>query len=346
MPRLPAEWEPQSAVMLTWPHANTDWADQLGTVEALYAGLAARIARFERVLVVCRDDAHRTWVARLLGQAGVARDRLVLALAPSNDTWARDHGPVTVLSEGGARLADFRFNGWGGKFEASLDDGITAALYRAGVFGGAGLTSSGLVLEGGAIETDGAGTLLAVDRTLRDEHRNPGLSRQQIEGEITRLLGIRRFLWLTNGALTGDDTDGHIDILARFCGPDTICYVRCPDPADPDHPALAAMEEELHGFRTDTGQPYRLVPLPHPAPVLDEHGRRLAAGYANFLIINGAVLLPVYGDPADAAAMDCLGGLFRDREILPVDCRPLIRQGGSLHCITMQIPAAVTVGEI
>jgi len=331
--------------MLTWPHADTDWADQLPAIEQLYTQLAAQIARFERVLIVARDAAHRSAIADQLAAAAVPRDRLVLALAPSNDTWSRDHGPITVLDEGGARLVDFRFNGWGGKFHADLDDAITRTLHQARAFGDTPLASSRLVLEGGAIETDGDGTLLAVERTLVDERRNPGWGRAQIEAEIAPRLGIRRFLWLSHGGLSGDDTDGHIDTLVRFCAPDALCYVRCADPSDPDAPELAAMAEELRGLRTASGRPFRLMPLPHPDPIHDADGRRLPATYANFLVINRALLLPVYGDPADRLAIDCLGGLFPGREVVPIDARALIRQGGSLHCISMQLPAALTLAH-
>ncbi|MEA3643972.1 MAG: agmatine deiminase family protein [Lamprobacter sp.] len=301
-------------------------------------------------------------------------DRIQFALAPSNDTWARDHGPISVIdrASGQCRLIDFRFNGWGGKYPAELDDRITARLYAAGSFArlsenqqdsaaklasagpmstthaaadariqsaDQGLESGPLVLEGGAIESDGAGSLLAVRRTIVDPKRNPGWSQAAIEAELRGRLGIERFLWLEHGQLSGDDTDGHIDTLARFCDPQTICYAASDDPGDPDHPALERLAAELRALRQHNGKPYRLVPLPQPAPIHDEYGQRLPAGYANFLIINQTVLVPVYDDPADAIACARLAECFPGRRIEPLDCRPLIRQGGSLHCITMQLPA-------
>ncbi|MEA3643453.1 MAG: agmatine deiminase family protein, partial [Lamprobacter sp.] len=301
-------------------------------------------------------------------------DRIQFALAPSNDTWARDHGPICVIdrASGQRRLIDFRFNGWGGKYPAELDDRITATLYAAGGFArlsenqldsaakrasagpmsshaaaadacvhGAdeGIESSQLVLEGGAIETDGVGSLLAVRRTIIDPARNPGWSQSEIEAELRDRLGLERFLWLEHGQLSGDDTDGHIDTLARFCDPQTICYAASDDPGDPNHPALERLAAELRALRQRNGKPYRLVPLPQPAPIHDEDGQRLPAGYANFLIINQAVLVPVYDDPADEIACERLAECFPGRRIEPLDCRPLIRQGGSLHCITMQLPA-------
>jgi agmatine/peptidylarginine deiminase len=343
MLRLPAEWEPQAAVMLTWPHPETDWCDQLPIIEQLYEQLAAAIARFEPILVVCRDDSHRAAIAARLQLAGVSESRRHLAVAASNDTWARDYGPITVLTDGKAEPLAFRFNGWGAKFPADLDDQVTATLHRAGVFGSAVLRSVDLVVEGGAIDSDGQGTLLAMARTLVDERRNPGLDPSAIEAALGAALGVDRILWLEHGQLTGDDTDGHIDTLARFCAPDTIAYVRCDDPTDPDQPGLAAMERELGALRRATGEPYRLVPLPHPRPIHDAHRGRLPASYANFLILNGAVLAPVYDDPADRIALRTLGELFPGREIVPLEARPFILQGGSLHCLTMQLPAELPV---
>ena len=341
MPRLPAEWEPQWGVMLTWPHEGTDWAEQLDEVEAVYDRIAALIAARESVLIVCRDQEHRRRIASRLATAGLPSSRLLLAIAPSNDTWARDHGPVWVRgADGTAELADFRFNGWGGKFTAEQDDRITAQVHAAGGFGDVPLESSRLVLEGGAIETDGLGTALIVRRTLIDPARNPAWDQQAVTAELGDRLGLTRIHWLEHGWLSGDDTDGHIDTLARFCDPETIVHAVCPDPADPDQAALEQLAVELRALRRPDGRPYRLVPLRQPAPIHDETGQRLPAGYANFLIINGAILLPVYQDPADALAIATLGRLFSDRRIEPVDCRALIRQGGSLHCISMQLAAA------
>jgi agmatine/peptidylarginine deiminase len=330
--------------MLTWPHTDTDWAAHLDEVEALYDRIAALIAPRETVLIVCRDARHRENVAERLAAAGVAPDAVELAIAPSNDSWARDHGPISVIDrDGGATLLDFRFNGWGGKYAAEQDDAITRRLHAAGCFGETTLVSSPLVLEGGAVDTDGDGTLLAVRRTLIDPARNPGWSEQRIEAELRARLGVQRILWLDHGQLSGDDTDGHIDTLVRFCDPATLCYVQSSGPSDPDHIELAAMERELLALRRDDEQPYRLIPLPKPGQIHDRDGQPLPASYANFLIINGAVLVPVYDDPADALAIERLAAAFADRSILPVDGRTLIRQGGSLHCITMQLSAAVPI---
>ena len=270
---------------------------------------------------------------------------LLFALAPSDDTWARDHGPLTTLTAAGDPvLHDFTFNGWGGKFAAGRDNVITSGLHRAGVFGDTPLAVHPTVLEGGAIETDGQGTLIATRHSMIGPTRNPGLSAADLERELAVKLGLRRFLWLDHGAISGDDTDGHIDTLVRFADPGTLLYATAP-PGDPDHAGLAAMERQLAEFRTAGGAPYRLLPLPFPGVHLDDDGRRLPATYANFLVINGAVLVPVYASPADEEALLTIGKAYPGRDIVPVDCRPIIAQNGSLHCLTMQFPLALPLRQ-
>jgi len=338
---LPPEWAAQSGVLLTWPHAASDWAPILGEVEPVFTAIAAAIARFEPVVIACHDEAVRSRVTDLMHAAGVPKTRVRLHTAPANDTWARDHGPITVLCQGEATLLDFDFNGWGGKYPSGLDNQITRRLHAQGAFGDTAIEHVDLILEGGSIEVDGSGTLLTTERCLLAPTRNPRLTRVQLEQQLADLLGLTRFLWLQNGYLAGDDTDSHIDTLARLCDPDTIAYVSCDDPDDEHYPKLQAMAAELAAFRTPRGLPYRLVPLPWPRAKFDAAGARLPATYANFLILNGAVLVPTYRDPADAVALQRLRGCFPGREIVGIDCLPLIWQHGSLHCVTMQLPAGV-----
>ncbi len=340
--RLPAEWEPQSAVMLTWPHADTDWGTDLAAVFGVMTTIAKAICSEQTLLSVCVSDAHRQQVRALLKAAGADASRLRFAVAPSNDTWARDHGPLTTLDARGPVINDFSFNGWGGKFDAKKDNEITARLCSRNVFGSNKVKTSSLVLEGGAVETDGLGTLLATRSSLIDQRRNPDMDCAQIEAVLTESLGINRYLWLDHGALSGDDTDSHIDTLARFVDPHTIAYATVAE-GHPDAASLRAMAEQLRQFRTASGEPYRLVPLPSPGWHTDDQGRLLPASYANFLVINRKVLLPIYGVDNDQRAIACLRELMPDREIVPIDCRPIIRQNGSLHCLTMQFPAALTV---
>ena len=338
---LPPEWAPQSAIQLTWPHAHSDWAPILDQVEPVFTALAAAIARFETVIIACYDAAHREHVRARLASAGAPAARTRLYLAASNDTWARDHGPITVLCQGEATLLDYGFNGWGGKYPHDRDDRITRALHAQAAFDDTPIEHMGMILEGGSIEVDGSGTLLTTERCLLAPTRNPRLTRADIEHELTAQLGLTRFLWLRNGYLAGDDTDSHIDTLARLCDANTIAYVACDDPRDEHYTELKAMEAELQAFRTPNGAPYRLVPLPWPQPKFDEDGARMPATYANFLIINAAVLVPTYRDAADAVALERLRGCFPDREVIGIDCLPLIWQHGSLHCVTMQLPAGV-----
>jgi agmatine deiminase len=332
---LPAEWALQSAVQLTFPHENTDWADVLEEVLPCFVAIAETISRFQPVLIVCKN-AEST--KALLQKAN--QDNLLFAEIDSNDTWARDHGGITVLENGKPRVLDFVFNGWGLKYPADKDNLITRHLYNMGVFD-AEFQHGGIVLEGGGIESDGEGTLLTTAECLLSPNRNPHLSKAEIEAYLKACLGLRRVLWLHHGYLAGDDTDSHIDTLARFCSSDTIAYVQCLDAADEHFGALRSMAAELQSFRTLSGQPYRLVPLPWPDPCYDAGGERLPATYANFLIVNGAVLVPTYRVPQDAEALSLFKELFPRREIIGIDCRPLIGQHGSLHCVTMQYPATV-----
>lgn len=340
IPRLPAEWEPQSGVQLTWPHALTDWAPRLDAVEPVFAAIGAAIARHESLLVVCQDADHRSHVLAHLTRAGADLDRVQLGIAPADDTWARDHGPITVIQEGQPLLLDFLFNGWGGKFPADQDNLLTRNLAAQGRFGSVPVREVDLVLEGGSIESDGAGTVLTTRQCLLTPTRNPSLSQEAIEQQLREHLGAARVLWLEHGQLEGDDTDGHIDTLARFCDPGTIAHVACDDPDDPQYSELTRMVEQLALLTTPDGEPYQLIPLPLPAPIFDG-GHRLPATYANFLIINDAVLVPIYEDPADVLALERLGTAFPGRTVVGIDCRELIRQGGSLHCLTMQFPAGV-----
>lgn len=341
MPQLPAEWHPQSGVMLTWPHAESGWRSELSCVEPVFAAIVSRVSRIERVIVSCRDEAQRAHVTELLSQARTRLEAVALFVAPSNDAWARDHGPLTVLEEGAPVLLDFTFNGWGGKYPAELDNRLTRRLHAQGAFGDTPLRSCDLVLEGGGIDSDGAGTLLTTTRCLLSASRNPDCPKHRMEALLGETLGARRVLWLEHGFLAGDDTDGHIDMLARFCNERTIVYTACDDPRDEHYDELNAMADELASFRDAHGRPYDLVPLPLPHAKRGADGGRLPASYANFLIINDAVLVPVYNDPADDTALDNLRGCFPGREIVDLPCLPLISQYGSLHCVTMQLPAGV-----
>ena len=301
-----AEWEPQRGVQLTWPHKDTDWVPILPEITAVYEEMAREISKRESLIIV--DDI------------------------PHNDTWARDHGFITVEEDGQLILLDFKFNGWGEKFPADLDNQINKQLFDKGLVKGVYEDHLDFVLEGGSIESDGKGTVFTTACCLLAPHRNQPLTAQQIEDRLKEYLGAERIVWLHHGSLIGDDTDGHIDTLVRICPDDTLLYTG----GDEDHPDLYEMEHELQTLRTIEGQPYRLLKLPLPRPIYDE-GDRLPATYANYLVINGAVLVPTYNQPdLDQEAMHVIQQAFPDREIVGIDCRAVIKQHGSLHCCTMQ----------
>src|SRR5688572_5936784 len=284
-PRFPAEWEPQSGVLIAWPHAQTDWADRLGEVEETYIALVAAITRFEPALVCVADDDLQTYAEARLRSARVDLSRVRFIPAEYDDTWLRDSGPITLREGDGFRLLDFRFTGWGGKFEASRDDQLVEHLESTGTFLNSERQPIDFALEGGAIETDGAGTLLSTWQCLHERH--PDASRKDISARLAAWLQQDRVLWLDHGYLEGDDTDAHVDTLARFAAPDAIVFQACDDPEDSHYAELQAMAGELAALRTADGHPYRLFPLPWPQPIVDAD-RRLAASYANFLIVNGA----------------------------------------------------------
>ena len=299
-------------VQLTWPHEGTDWAPILDEITAVYEEMASEIRKREPLLIV---------------------DTM-----PHNDTWARDHGFITVEETSfdpkskALVLLDFCFNGWGEKFEATLDNQINKHLYEQGLVKGTYEDHLDFVLEGGSIESDGKGTVFTTECCLMAPHRNQPLTKEEIEERLKEWLGAERIVWLQHGSLIGDDTDGHIDTLVRICPNDTLLYTG----GDDDHPDLAEMERELQKLRTLDGKPYRLLKLPLPRPIYDD-GDRLPATYANYLVINGAVLVPTYNQPdLDTEALRIIGEAFPDREMVGIDCRAVIKQHGSLHCCTMQ----------
>ncbi len=338
---LPAEWAPQSGVMLTWPHPNTDWREDLDQVEAVFVAIAKQIAHRQRLIISANNEKHRQHILAQLTKSAVKLENIRLYLVDSNDSWARDHGPITLLDAGKPILLDFTFNAWGDKFTADLDNQITTHLQTAGAFGNTPLKRIEMVLEGGAIESDGCGTLLTTSRCLLSATRNPEMSKARIEQQLCKTLGLSRVLWLDDGYLAGDDTDSHIDTLARFCDQRTIAYVSCDNINDEHYPALQRMQQQLQTMRTLEGKPYKLIPLPWPQKKQNHKGERLPASYANFLIINGAVLVPTYQDPQDEPALKSLQQGFPDREIIGIPSLPLIQQFGSLHCVTMQLPKGV-----
>lgn len=335
---LPSEWYPQSAIQLTWPHEETDWDYMLEDVTTCYVNVATEILKRQKLIIVCRSAEIVKFELRNVKD--LFHNLIVLEL-PTNDTWARDHGGISILRNGKREILDFTFNGWGLKFASNYDNQITRGLFANKVFNTLTelVNKKGFVLEGGAIESDGKGTLLTTSECLLSPNRNSYLTKEQIESYLKETFGLNRVLWLDHGYLAGDDTDSHIDTLARFCDEHTIAYVKCTDKSDEHYDALAKMEEQLKTFVDNEGKAYNLVPLPMAKGVYDEDATRLPATYANFLIMNSCVLLPFYNNKEkDEEARKQLQKAFPTREIVGIDCSALIRQHGSLHCITMQYP--------
>ena len=334
---MPSEWEPQDAVILAWPHENTDWACMLPEVEHCFVQVARNILRTTRLIVVSPCEQH---VRAMVDPQGDFQDKIVHVQCDTNDTWARDFGPIALKRDGAPHsLLDFKFNAWGMKFAACLDNLICREMDRAGILRVPLVSCQDFVLEGGSIESDGCGTILTTEQCLLSVNRNDNLSKEEIEHELKQRLGARKVLWLKHGALVGDDTDSHIDTLARLAPGNVILYVKCDNAADEQYPELQLMEAELRAMTDARGRPFELVPLPCPDAIVDEDGNRLPATYANFLITNGQVLVPTYGqEEKDLAALEAIGQVFKGYNVVGIDCNALIKQHGSLHCITMQIP--------
>lgn len=346
---LPSEWHKQVAVQLTWPHAKTDWAPYLEDIVRMEVRMADEITKREELVVATPEkDAVKELLSTQLTEQQLSRVRIVEM--PTDDTWARDHGAITLLPriEDGEKtgkniLLDFCFNGWGKKFPADNDNRITQNLNSSGVFENyyeyVMRDYLDFVLEGGSIESDGKGTVFTTSQCLMAPNRNQPLTKKEIEEYLKKTLYAEQIVWLDYGNLIGDDTDGHIDTIARIAPNDTILYVKCEDKNDEQFDDFNALENQLQNLRTKEGKPYRLLPLPMPKAMYDD-GDRLPATYANFLIINGAVLVPTYNQPdLDKKSLDIIQQAFPDREIIGIDAQVAVRQHGSLHCLTMQFPA-------
>ena len=343
--RLPAEWEPQSGVILIWPHEDTDWCPYLEDITEVYLQMADAITRYEALLITARDtELVRSLLAGRLTEEQMKR--VTLFACDNNDTWARDVAPISLISNTTSKdsfqplhLLDFCFNGWGEKFAAEKDNRINRQLYEAGLLQGVLENHKDFVLEGGSLEGDGERTLFTTTSCLMAPHRNQPLTQEDIDKRLRLFFpNVERVIWLDYGQLAGDDTDGHIDTIVRIAPNNTLLYIGCDDREDEHYENFRLLEEQLKQLRTLDGKPYRLLRLPMPDAIYDDD-ERLPATHANFLIINGAVIVPTYDQPEkDKAALDTIQEAFPDREIIGIDSRTIIRQHGSIHCLTMQLP--------
>ena len=333
---MPAEWEPQAAIWLSWPHKKSSWPGLWRNIPATFAGYVAAISRYEAVRINCAADLQPK-ARTLCVRADASMDRVTFYDHPTNDAWCRDHGPIFVKHRqtGEVALTDWMHNAWGGKYPPyDLDNEIPPSIARALKLR---RFEKSMVLEGGSIDVNGKGLLLTTEQCLLHPNRNPQLTRLEIERALKDYLGVRRILWLGEG-IVGDDTDGHIDDITRFFRADGIITCVEKNRRDPNHNLLAANLERLRGFTTITGKPIEIVELPMPAPVVIK-GERVPASYANFLIVNGAVLVPTFRQPRrDRQACGIIGECFPGREIVPIDCAELIWGLGTLHCLSQQQP--------
>ena len=335
---MPAEWEEQHAILLSWPLNPVTWEDRRSALETTYAGFAAAISRFEDVKINC-VLAEQPRVLNLLADAGADTARVELLDVPTNDAWCRDHGPVCLVNRTtGARLLNhYQYNAWGGKFPPwDLD---AAVPEHAAALLGYERNPVPMVCEGGALESNGSGLLMTTESVMLNPNRNPGMTRAQIGDMLMRSLGMDEILWL-KGGLFCDDTDGHIDTLARFVRPDTVLACVAPE-GSVNAPMLNENLRRLHEYLTRLGKPLNVIPLPLPDPVSPPDGWReetLPASYANYLLVNGAVLVPSYRQPSnDARAAAIIGECFPGRTVVPVDCADIILEGGALHCLSQNL---------
>lgn len=343
--RWPAEWEPQEAVWLSWPHRKDLWQGGLAELTGLYARLAATIAPYAQVRINAAAPLH-AGIASMLHRQGLKEHDYRLFDHPTNDVWCRDHGPVFVQQQQGClQLADWTFNAWGGKFPPwDLDNAIPACIARSL---GLPRLSSRMALEGGAIEGNGEGLLLTTEAVLLNPNRNPGITKAEAEAELHRMLGSTHVFWLGQG-IEGDDTDGHIDDMVRFVSPEAVVAIDEPDPHSPHYRHLAENNERLQGLRTPAGHRVETIPLPMPRPLMAQGWRleQLPASYANFLICNGAVIVPTFmQEREDDRALGILRECFPRKKVIGFDARRLVIEGGAIHCMTQQQPKPPCIGK-
>ncbi len=334
------EWDPQRAILINWPHRYAhDWDSIREPVDNIYLNLVKMVAMTQSLMVICYDIEQRNQIQRRLIEANVNLPRIRFFIIPSDDVWTRDYGPLTLRHQNQTKILNFKFNGWGDKYPALQDNLVASQLHNQSFFPQAQFNQINFVLEGGSIETDGAGSLLTTRSCLLSKNRNPDYNQNQIEDLLKKHLGQQQILWLDHGYLQGNDTDGHIDELARFINPQTIGYTQCTEIGDEHFESLAAMENQLQQFKNVQGQPYHLVPLPLPQPIYSlANGERLPATYTKFMITNHLVLLPIYEVPQDEVAKNMLQSCFPTREVKGIPSRSLLENYGSLHGIAMQIP--------
>ena len=336
--RMPAEWGRHRGTWLSWPHRESSWPGKFGAVPGVFGEIVRHLAPREEVHINVADEGLEGSARSVLAAAGVAMGNVFFHHHITNDAWCRDHGPIFVQRErNGHRdtlIIDWGYNAWGEKYPPFGDDDKIPTLVGDEL--GIPVVSPGIVMEGGSIDVNGAGTLLTTESCLLNPNRNPTLTKEQIEQYLTRYLGVTNVLWLGDG-IEGDDTDGHVDDLTRFVNPTTVVTAVEDDPQDKNYEPLRDNLERLRGMTDQDGRPLEVVTLPMPRPLYQD-GHRLPASYANFYVANGIVLMPAYDPARDEMARATLAGCFPDRTVIPIDCTELVWGLGALHCVTQQWP--------
>jgi agmatine deiminase len=342
---MPAEWEPHEATWLVWPHRRSDWPRKFGPIPWVYGEMIRRLAQGETVRILVASAAHEAEARRMLARVGVLAEAVGFLRFPTDRGWSRDMGPIFVR-KGGRKpevaIAGFRFNGWAKYPDHTMDariPGRAAKNLGLRLFPIAAKRRP-FVLEGGAVDVNGRGSLITTEECLLDPEvqvRNPGLSRREVEQALKGALGLTNVLWLGRG-IAGDDTHGHVDDLCRFVGPKTVVLCHEKSPGDANYGVLEENRERLEGMRLEDGSKVEVVALPMPAPLLFD-GMRLPASYANFYVGNAAVIVPTFNDPADREALGILSELFTDRPVVGIHAVDLVWGLGTLHCLTQQQPA-------
>lgn len=326
--------------MLVYPHEQSDWNDNLLKVRMLYHELIKKTIKFGKIILIIPENMNYK------NELNINNKNLICIKAKTNDTWIRDNGPIFIKENEIFTALNFKFNGWGNKFNYKLDNDLNNKIFSSNIFKKNVIKRDiNFVLEGGSIDNNGDGIILTTQNCLLNKNRNPQYSKEAIEGLFSEIFGQNKILWLKNGKLMGDHTDSHIDMLAKFVNKDTIIYVKSANPNYPYFNELKLMEEELMNFRDCNNKPFKLIPIPLPE-IKDLQGNYLPATYTNFLIFNSAVIVPIYNSKEDQQAMDIFESIFYNKEIIQIDCRVLISEGGAIHCATNNIPKGFLKQEV
>lgn len=340
MNKLISEWEPQDALMLVYPHEKSDWNNNLLKIRLFYNELIKSVIKFGKIILIIPENMD------CKNELNINDKNLIFIKATTNDTWIRDNGPIFIKQNELFTFLNFKFNGWGNKFNYKLDNDLNNRLFSSGIFAKNVIKKNvNFVLEGGSIDNNGDGIILTTQNCLLNKNRNPQYTKEAIEELFSEIFGQNKILWLKNGKIMGDHTDSHIDMLAKFVNKDTIIYAKSNNPNYTYFNELNSMENELMNFRDYNDKSFNLIPITLPE-IKDQQGNYLPATYTNFLIYNSAVIVPIYNTKEDQQAMDIFEKIFYNKKIISIDSKILISQGGAIHCATNNVPKGFLNQEV